>query len=98
MANKVTQDNIIEFNELYLIYKTYAAVARQTGFSPTTVKKYILPGYTSKNSIEKKVFLKADLPECVDSPFVGIANWGDLCVLSETEREEIVSLWEELLV
>ena len=42
MANKVTQENIIEMNEIYLKVGTYAETARRTGFSASTVKKYII--------------------------------------------------------
>ena len=46
MANKVTPDDILQMNSLYLELKTYAAVARKTGFSAGTVKKYIIPNFT----------------------------------------------------
>jgi hypothetical protein len=46
MANKVTPDDILLMNTLYLELKTYAAVARKTGFSAGTVKKYIIPNFT----------------------------------------------------
>ena len=35
---KVTNEDIVRFNELYAKLKTYAAVARETGFSASTVK------------------------------------------------------------
>jgi len=46
MANKVTQDDILQFNLLYLELGSYAAVARKTGFSAGTVKKYIVENFT----------------------------------------------------
>jgi hypothetical protein len=46
LANKVTPDDILQMNILYLELKTYAAVARKTGFSAGTVKKYIIPNFT----------------------------------------------------
>ena len=95
--SSVTQEKIIEMNELYLQIGTYAGVSRALGGSPspTTVKKYIIPGYTTKNNIEKKVFHKDDLPEFATDLFCGVDNWGDLCRLSESEKEEIVLLWDE---
>lgn len=45
MAKKVTQDDILEFNTLYLELGTYAAVARKTGFSAGTVKRYIIENF-----------------------------------------------------
>ena len=38
----VEPQDIIKMNELYKELGTYAAVARKVGFSPTTVKKYII--------------------------------------------------------
>ena len=98
--NAITQDTIIEINELYLKIGTYAGVSRALGGSPspTTVKKYIIPEYTSKNNIERKFFHKGDLPEFVEDIFLGVDNWGDLCRLSENEKEEIMELWNEILI
>ena len=38
-------EDILRINELYYKHKTYAEVARQTGFSASTVKKYVIPGW-----------------------------------------------------
>ena len=51
MARTVIDDDlIIKMNELYLQIKTYAGVSRALGGtpSPSTVKKYIIPNYTSR--------------------------------------------------
>ena len=98
--SSITQDKIIEINELYLKIGTYAGVSRELGGSPspTTVKKYIIPGYMSKNTINKKVFHKDDLPEFATDLFCGVDNWGDLCRLSQNEKNEIMELWNELLI
>lgn len=96
----ITQEKIIEINELYLKIKSYAGVSRAMGGSPspTTVKKYIIPNYVSKGNIKKKTFQKEDLPEFSTDIFRGVDNWGDLCVLSNEEKEEMKELWEELIV
>ena len=96
----ITQDKIIEINELYLKIGTYVGVSRELGGSPspTTIKKYIIPGYMSKTNIKKKVFHKGDLPEFTSNLFDGIDNWGDLCRLSSSEKQEIIELWDELLI
>ena len=100
MARTVTQEKIIEMNELYLKIGTYAGVSRALGGSPspTTVKKYIIPGYMTKDSVKKKVFRKDDLPEFTTTLFCGVDNWGDLCRLSKDEKQEIMELWNELLL
>ena len=45
MARKVTTDDIKQFNELYYKYKSYAEVARITGWSSSTVSKYVDKNY-----------------------------------------------------
>lgn len=99
---KITQEQIIEINELYLKIGTYAGVSRKMGGSPspTTVKKYIIPNYVSKTETEtkKKSFSKNDLPEFNPNIFEGVDNWGKLCVLSFEEQKEIEELWNELII
>ena len=98
--SSITNEQIIEINELYLQIGTYAGVSRALGGSPspTTVKKYIIPGYTSKSEVNRKTFHKGDLPEFAVDIFRGVDNWGDLCRLSNVEKEEIAELWDELLI
>ncbi len=70
---RVTQDEIIKMNELYLEYHTYAAVAKEVGRAPSTVKKYIDPEYVSQK-IHKK--LKAiDWDALGEVPIIDIQNW-----------------------
>ncbi len=90
----VTQDVIRQMNDLYLELGTYAAVARKTGFSPATVKKYIKPDYVKP---EDRHYLRFEgpLPEFDFKMFRG-KDWGALCVLSDAEVDEIRELWKEL--
>jgi hypothetical protein len=96
----ITQDLIIEMNELYLKIKTYAGVSRALGGSPTpaTIKKYIVPNYISKEKRQIKKFSIDSIKELDIEKFKGVKNWGDLCILSPEEREEIEVFWEELLI
>ena len=96
MAKKVTQDDIIQFNILYYKYKTYAAVARETGFSASTVSRYIDKNF---KPIEKTNVKKFDgkIPEDY-FVFRSKENWGLDCDLSEEEKEEIKELWNELII
>lgn len=102
MANKITQEQIIRLNELYLKIGTYSGVSRAMGGSPspTTVKKYIIPNYVLQEKIEAKKFDRKLVPpfEEVLNMFKGLDNYGVLCTLSEIEEIEIEELWEELLV
>ena len=90
----ITQKEIKEINRLYLQLKTYAAVARATGFSPATVKKYVIKDYVEA---DESNFIRFDrpLPDFDSSMFRG-NDWGTLCLLSEEEEQEIRELWKEL--
>ena len=99
MASKVTQEDIININELYIKHKTYAAVARETGFAPSTVKKYVIPDYIPQDKIEKKIFTEDQIPESLDySLFKEFDNWAPLCKLTDTELIEIKELWKEITI
>ena len=98
MAKRVTNEDVLKFNEIYYKTKTYAEVARQTGFSASTVKKYIDINWepiASENIIR---FDMAQLPDFTSAAeiFRGIDNYGNLCVLTNFERTEIEQLWGEL--
>lgn len=92
----ITNADIKEINRLYAELKTYAAVSRATGFSPSTVKKYVITDY---KPVEEKniIHFNRPLPE-FDSSIFRINDWGTLCELSEEESEEIKILWNELEV
>ena len=96
--NKVSQDDIKNMNELYIKLGTYAAVARETGFSASTVKKYIVPHYVSDevSKQNRKVFDLESIPDDVDPKSFCIDNWGDLCELTYEEKMGMIELWEEM--
>lgn len=100
MANRVTQENIIEMNEIYLKVGTYAETARRTGFSASTVKKYIIPNYISKEAIViTNSFSLDQVPIFDKEKFINL-NFSDdnLYRMSDEEKEEIKELWKEMLV
>ena len=98
MARKVTTEDIKLFNELYYKHKTYAEVARQTGWSASTVSKYIDKNYIPMAQKNIKRFDMSTMPEFTTERFANVTNYGELCVLSEEEKQEIIELWEELAV
>ena len=100
MASKVTNEDILRINELYYKHKTYAEVARQTGFAASTVKKYVDKNWEPVKTENIIRFDLVNLPNFSEATeiFRGVENYGDLCVLSEEEKEEMKSLWEELAV
>ena len=95
---RVTSEDILRMNEIYYKTHVFAEVARQTGFSASTVRKYVDVNWrpvVSENIIR---FEMDDLPEFDTTCFKGIDNYGDLCVLTEHEQEEMKELWKELAV
>lgn len=98
MTKRVTQEDIIQMNELYLELKTYAAVARETGFSSSTVSKYIIKGYVPQEKIEIKRYDGTKMPTPDFSIFKGVENLGEMCVLSKEEIAGVEELWEEMAI
>ena len=98
MAKRITEEDKIQINELYLRIGTYAGVAKEMGIGAATVKKYIIPDYVSKEQIAIKHFGLEDLPEFDTSCFKGVDNYGELCVYNEDEEADIKELWNEILV
>jgi hypothetical protein len=92
---KVTPNDIKIFNERYFECKNYSQVARETGFSVSTVRKYVDKNYRPAAK-EKIFFRKEDLPEFSTQLFRDVKNFGDLCVMDEEEKKEIHLLWDEL--
>lgn len=91
---RVSPEDIIKFNDLYLELKTYAGVARETGFSASTVKKYIIKDYVHAEKIETQKF-SGDLPEFIPEVFRR-QNWVSFLDMTEEEYEEIKELWKEM--
>lgn len=98
MARRVTQTDIEEFNKLYLTLKTYAAVARQTGFSASTVKRYIIPGFTISNGIEPLSEDRLKDVEGFSYKITSLEEFGKDATLSQEEKVEIYELWKELSI
>lgn len=95
---RVATEDILQMNSLYFQYKNFAEVARQTGFSASTVRKYVDTKWTPVVTENIKRFELDALPVFESSIFVGVENYGELCVLTEREQEEIKELWKELSV
>ena len=98
MANRVTSEDILRMNEIYYKTHVFAEVARQTGFSASTVRKYVDVNWKPVENENIIKFDMNDLPEFDTTCFKGIENYGDLCVLTEREQEEMKELWCELSI
>ena len=94
MAKAVGQETIIKINDLYLKIGTYAGVSRALGGSPspTTVKKYIIPGYKKEVRVlaDKKTISELDL-----KMFDGC--WDNLIQIREDEKALIEEVRKEVI-
>lgn len=97
---RVTSEDILRMNEIYYKTRVFAEVARQTGFSASTVRKYVDTKWTPVVSEEIITFKMKDIPDFKEAVevFRGIENYGFLCQLTSLEKEEIKELWKELAV
>ena len=95
---RVTSEDILRMNEIYYKTHVFAEVARQTGFSASTVRKYIDVNWKPIENENIIKFDMNDLPEFDTTCFKGIENYGDLCVLTEREQDEMKELLKELVI
>ena len=99
MARRVSVDDIRQMDEIYYQCKSYAETARQTGWSASTVRSYIDKNFSPV--LEDNIHRfnpDTELPEFSTKMFEGVENYGDLCVLTDEEKIEIVKLWEEIVL
>ena len=98
MASRVTSEDIVRMNEIYYKTHVFAEVARQTGFSASTVRKYVDTNWKPVEAENVVKFDMAQLPNFDIRAFNGLENFGELCVLSSQEKEEIMRLWKEMAI
>lgn len=92
---RVTDKDVLNINTLFLQYKNKAEVARQTGFSASTVAKYIIPNFSiSEVQIESQ---KLEEPE-IDLSIFRIDNWDQLTLLTIDENIAMKELRKEALI
>lgn len=95
---KVTREDIHNINEIYARCHNYAETARQTGWSPSTVKNYVQKDYVPDANRAEAIRV-TELPPfdpTILTPYLD--NLGVLCVLSPEEIEETKELWKEIAV
>ena len=96
---RVTQDEIVTMNELYLEKGTYAAVAREVGFSPSTVKKYIISNYVSTKDIERQVLSAQKIKEIENFVMTPeMLENSRILIPTEEEMEDIAKIWESIVI
>ena len=89
----ITNNMIVEINNMYKDGKSIKAIANNMYISPYTVKKYI--NNIEENQNDNKIIFNKSLPEFDSTPFRG-SDWGEMCVLDKDEIEEVRKLWEEI--
>ena len=98
MANRVTSEDILRMNEIYYKTHVFAEVARQTGFSASTVRKYVDVNWKPVESDKIIKFDLNNLPEFDTTPFKHVSDYGAMCILDDEEIDQIRELWKELAV
>ena len=94
MAKRVTEEDIKMMNETYLLCGTYSGVAKATGWSASTVKKYIIADYKKEVNTSTVEIIIPSIEDTIKS----LTNVVDLSCLTEEEKKEMKVLWKEVLV
>lgn len=94
---KVTPQDIQSFNERYYACRNFAQIARETGFSASTVRKYVQKDWTPPCT-EQQITFSDEMFSPYLERFNGLQNFGDICELSSAEQVEIEELWKEMSI
>lgn len=100
MARFLTDDDKLHIYDVYKRIGTYAGTARETGFSASTVRKYVqqFQALESVPMAEQSNWKRVHLSDLdLNSKSLPIIyNIGKACELTEEEKEGIRELWSEL--
>ena len=91
---RVGPDDIIKINEAYLACGTYSGAAAATGWSASTVKKYVISDYKSEQKVEAADIELPPIEEIAEK----LPPWYDITCLTPEEEKEIKLLWKEMLI
>ena len=98
MAKRVTPEDIIAINEAYLICKSYSATAKATGWSASTVAKYVDKNYKSSVESAPAPFVQTIEPAALDVAMDYLLSHSSLSCLTEQERTDMKEIWKGMLV
>lgn len=99
MATKrklVQPSDIIAINEAYLKIGTYAGAGRATGWSGSTVKRYIIPDYKPEAEREPITKIEFLIPSVDTLKYPD--SWSSFLTLSEEEIEGIKELQKTISI
>ena len=91
---RVSPEDIIKINEAYLACGTYSGTAAATGWSASTVKKYIISNYKKDQKVEEVDIELPPIEEIADK----LPPWYNLTCLTPEEEKDIKQLWAEMIV
>ena len=91
---RVGPDDIIKINEAYLACGTYSGAAAATGWSASTVRKYVISDYKSEQKVEVADIELPPIEEIAEK----LPPWYDITCLTPEEEKEIKMLWKEMLI
>lgn len=89
----VSQKDIVLMNEAYLACGTLTGAAKATGWSASTVKKYLIPNFKSEQKVEAA---NIELPPI--SKVLEQLQGDNLTCLRPDEEKEIKQLWTEMVI
>lgn len=99
MGKRVQEEDIIQINEAYALCHVYSRVAEMTGWSASTVRKYVQKDYVPKeNIISQMTFNISDIPVMNFKMFRNCGDLSSLFLLSNKEMEEVDRLHEEMII
>ena len=98
MGRRVTPKDIITINETYLLCGSYSATAKATGWSTSTVSKYVDKNYKSSVEGARVSSVQTIEPAALDVTVEYLLNHSNLSCLTEQERAGMKEIWRGMLV
>lgn len=109
MARRISEETIIQINEVYLECGVKSKTAQIVGVSPSTVTKYLIPNYQSQRSTAAPPPFEGELAgvEPFISSIISIVDSQNLlpaaafckaCELTDDERKEMKEIQKGVMI
>ncbi len=98
MANRITEEQIKIINDAYLLCGTYSGAAKAAVCSPSTAKKYIIPGWSAQVNNEPSSYNIQVQPIDKIMPFTNAEDIYKATKITDEERIELQVFWKEIMV
>lgn len=109
MARRISEETIIQINEVYLECGVKSKTAQIVGVSPSTVTKYLIPNYQSQRSAAAPSPFEGELAgvEPFISSIISIVDSQNLlpaaafckaCELTDDERKEMEEIQKGVMI